>query len=125
VASAEDLRKLMGRLPEAIEGPVELRFTVRGKPLTWAWQERKSGRGRVPNPDVLAIRVSAEARKQDLLALDAGIFFTEAHYDGYPAILVHLAAIDVELLGVLLREAWRIQAPKTLVRSWEGSPTSR
>jgi hypothetical protein len=125
VASADELRRLMARLPEAVEGPVALRFTVRGKPLAWAWQERKGGRGRVPNPDVLAIRVSGEARKQDLLALDAGIFFTEAHYDGYPAILVRLASIDVELLDELLRDAWRIQAPKTLVRSWEGSPPSR
>jgi hypothetical protein len=115
----------MAQLPEAIEGPVELRFTVRGKPLTWAWQERAGGRGRVPNPDVLAIRVSGEARKQDLLALDAGIFFTEPHYDGYPAILVRLAAIDTALLEELLREAWRIQAPKALVRASEGRPTSR
>ena len=115
----------MAVLPEAIEGPVELRFTVRGKPLTWVWQERKGGRGRVPNLDVLAVRVSGEARKEDLLALDAGIFFTEAHYDGYPAILVRLASIDVELLGELVRDAWRIQAPKALVRSWEGSPPSR
>jgi hypothetical protein len=125
VASADDLRTLMAALPEAIEGPVELRFTVRGKPLTWVWQERKGGRGRVPNPDVLAVRVSGEARKEDLLALDAGIFFTEAHYDGYPAILVRLASIDVELLGELVRDAWRIQAPKALVRSWEVSPPSR
>jgi hypothetical protein len=123
VASADDLRTLMAALPEAIEGPVELRFTVRGKPLTWVWQERKGGR--VPNPDVLAVRVSGEARKEDLLALDAGVFFTEAHYDGYPAILVRLASIDVELLGELVRDAWRIQAPKALVRSWEVSPPSR
>ena len=115
----------MARLPEAVEGPVELRFSVRGKPLTWAWQERTGGRGRVPNPEVLAIRVSGEARKEDLLALDAGIFFTELHYDGYPAILVRLPMIDVELLGELLLDAWRIQAPKALLREWAGSPTSR
>jgi hypothetical protein len=116
----------MARLPEAIEGPVELRFAVRGKPLTWVWQERTAdGRRRVPNPDVLAVRVSGEARKQDLLALDAGIFFTEPHYDGYPAILVRLAAIDLDLLEELLRDAWRIQAPKTLVRTLEATPPNR
>jgi hypothetical protein len=125
VASGDDVRRLMAQLPEAVEGPVELRFAVRGKPLTWAWQERTGSRGRVPNPDVLAIRVSGEARKEDLLALDAGIFFTEPHYDGYPAILVRLAAVDVELLDGLLRDAWRIQAPKALVRTFEGSQPSR
>jgi hypothetical protein len=126
VASGDDVRRLMSRLAEAVEGPMELRFAVRGRPLTWAWQERVAdGRRRIPNPDVLAVRVSGEARKQDLLALDAGIFFTEPHYDGYPAILVRLSAIDLDLLEELLRDAWRIQAPKALVRVSEPSPPSR
>lgn len=37
------------------------------------------------------------------------------HYDGYPAILVRLPAIDLELLTVLLTDAWRYRAPKRLL----------
>jgi hypothetical protein len=110
MATADDVRAILARLPDAAEGPDELHYRVRGKPICWPWQERPRTVGRrVPNPDVLAIRVAGEDRKQDLLALDAGAFFTEPHYDGYPAILVRLA-----LLEDLLSDAWRIQAPKAL-----------
>jgi hypothetical protein len=43
------------------------------------------------------------------------VFFTEPHYDGYPAILVRLPAIDLGLLGVILADAWRSRAPKRLL----------
>ena len=48
--------------------------------------------------------------------MDPAAFFTEPHYDGFPAILVRLAAIDPDLLAKLLTDGWRIQAPKRLVR---------
>jgi hypothetical protein len=51
-----------------------------------------------------------------LLASDDEKFFTEPHYNGFPAVLVGLAAIDVDELEELLAEAWRCQAPKALVR---------
>jgi hypothetical protein len=49
---------------------------------------------------------------QDLLALDPDVFFTEPHYDGYPAVLVRLPRIDPELLTVVLTDAWRSRAAK-------------
>lgn len=57
-----------------------------------------------------------EIDKDVLLALDENIFFSEPHYDGYPAVLVRLPAIDLELLREVLIEAWRCQAPKALAR---------
>jgi hypothetical protein len=47
--------------------------------------------------------------------MDPDAFFTEPHYDGYPAILVRLPAIDLGLLGVILTDAWRSRAPKRLL----------
>ena len=42
-------------------------------------------------------------------------FFTEPHYEGFPAVLVRLVAID-EIERELLIDGWRCQAPPALVR---------
>jgi hypothetical protein len=44
-------------------------------------------KARVPNPEVIAVRVADDLDKQVLLASDRTVFFTEAHYDGFPAVL--------------------------------------
>lgn len=49
----------------------------------------------MPNPGVIAVRVADDLDKQVLLASDREVFFTEAHYDRYPAVLVRLSKIDV------------------------------
>jgi len=46
--------------------------------------------------------------------LDSKKFFTEPHYNGFPAVLVRLAAMTVPELRPLIKEAWRCQAPKAL-----------
>lgn len=66
----------------------------------------------MPNPEVLAVWVGSEDEKDALIDLDQDVFFTEPHYDGYPAILVRLPRIDLELLRKLLTDAWRLRAPK-------------
>ncbi|MBI8988165.1 MmcQ/YjbR family DNA-binding protein, partial [Corynebacterium sp. CCM 8863] len=43
-------------------------------------------------------------------------FFDDAHYRGYPAVLVRLAEIDADELAGLLRTAWTLVAPKALVK---------
>ena len=40
------------------------------------------------------------------------MFFTEDHYNGYPAILVRLDVDDISVLEDLLIEAWKCVAPK-------------
>ena len=52
----------------------------------------------MPNPKVLAVRVANEGEKQELLAADDEKFFTEPHYNGFPAILVRLAEVGVREL---------------------------
>jgi hypothetical protein len=47
-------------------------------------------------------------------------FFTEPHYDGFPAILVRLAAVTVRELRPLITEAWRCQAPKERLAELHG-----
>ncbi len=73
-------------------------------------------RPRVPRLDTLAVRVANLEEKEALLALDERVFFTEAHYNGYPAVLVRLAEVEPEELRGLLIEAWRSRAPRRLVK---------
>jgi hypothetical protein len=64
---------------------------------------------------VLAVRVADGNEKAALLAADPDKFFTEPHYNGYPAVLVRLRAVSAAELRALLVEAWRCQAPRQLV----------
>ena len=115
MASQSDVRRLALSLPEAAEDP-GFAFRVDGKLFAWVWMERiVPKRPRVPNPDVIGVRVAHELEKQTMLALDPEVFFTEPHYDGYPAVLVRLPAIDLDLLERVLTDAWRTRAPRRLI----------
>ena len=65
--------------------------------------------------------MAGEEDKQSLIGADPEKFFTEPHYNGFPAILVRLPAIDVSELSELLIDGWRIQAPRALVREYDAS----
>jgi hypothetical protein len=120
VADQDDVRRIALSLPEVREGEDSFAFSVGKKGIAWVWLERPTpNKARVPNPEVLAVRVAGDAAKQELLTADPDTFFTEDHYNGYPAILVRLAAVDPEELRELLTDAWRIQAPKSLVNQFD------
>jgi hypothetical protein len=119
MAARADVRRLSLALPEAQEEP-GFSFTVGGKGFAWPWMERLDPRkARVPNPDVIGVRVANELEKQALLSLDPAVFFTEPHYNGYPAVLVRLPAISLDLLEKVLTDAWRCRAPKKLLANLE------
>ena len=50
-----------------------------------------------------------------LLELDPAAFYLTDHYRPYPAMLVRLRQVRVDLLEQLLEQAWRLQAPKSLL----------
>jgi len=107
-------------LPEAQEEP-GFSFTVGGKGFVWPWMERlHPKRARVANPDVIGVRVANELEKQALLSLDPGVFFTEPHYNGYPAVLVRISAIEVDMLEKVLTDAWLTRASKKLAATLDG-----
>jgi hypothetical protein len=70
----------------------------------------------VPNPGVIAVRVANLGQKDLLLSADPVKFFTEPHYNGFPAVLVRLKAVTVADLKMLIEEAWRCQAPPALAK---------
>jgi hypothetical protein len=74
-----------------------------------------------PLDDVLMFRVADLGVKELLLADDRGVFFTTAHFDGYPAVLVRipdLARIDRDELRDLVAEAWLSRAQKRIANAW-------
>jgi hypothetical protein len=72
-------------------------------------------------PDALVLRVIDLGEREALLQGEPEAFFTTPHYDGYPAVLVRLEAVDPVELAELIEDAWRLQAPKRLVAEYEAS----
>jgi hypothetical protein len=121
VANQADVRRILLALPDVTEDAGSFHFRVNGKQIAWVYPERVDPKGpRVPNPEVLVIWTGDELEKQSLLARDARTFFTTAHYDGYPAVLVHLRKVGEAELTRLLTDAWRLRAPKRVVKAWAG-----
>lgn len=119
VVTLEDIERIAMQLPGAIAAPNRLAYSVlvngKEKGFIWAWAERVDPKkGRVPNPAIWAVRVASLSAKEVILGSDPAKYFTEDHYNGYPAVLVRLAAIDVEELEDLILEAWRTKAPAAL-----------
>lgn len=124
MATQDDVRRIALDLPGTSESENHFAFSVhnRGKEkgFVWAWNERvHPKKPRIPNPDVVAIRVADVHEKEALLASGESHFFTEPHYNGYPAILVRLSLIEVDELEELIIDAWRCMAPRELVTTWE------
>src|SRR5262245_55821663 len=114
MADQEDVRRIALSLPGAREEPRGFAFSVENKGkwkgFVWVWLERLEPRKpRVPRADVLAVRVAGEVDKALLLAGDPDKFFTEPHYNGYPAVLVRLPAVTDAELRKLIFDAWRCQ----------------
>jgi hypothetical protein len=71
------------------------------------------------NPDALALRVVDMGEREALLQGQPDAFFSTPHYDGHPYVLVRLDAVDPGELAELIEDAWRIRAPKRLVKAYD------
>lgn len=111
------VRRLAQTLPGVSDRSTEASVVlyVSGKLFAWSWPERVKPKGpRIPRLDVLAVRCPVEA-KQTILEADPDTFFTTAHYDGHPAVLLRLEAVDEAELGAILTSAWRCMASPAVV----------
>jgi len=128
MATQNDVKRIALSLPESAQDGESFAFCVHNKGkckgFVWVWLERvEPKKARVPNSKVLAVRVANLDEKEMLLASDGDKFFTEDHYNRFPAVLVRLAAIGKKELGELIIDAWRTQAPKTLVAAYDAGET--
>ena len=71
------------------------------------------------NPDALVMRTIDLADAEALLKGQPDVFFITPHYQGYPAVLVRLDAVDPAMLAELIEDAWRIQAPKRAIAAFD------
>jgi hypothetical protein len=130
MANQADVRRIALSLPGTDEAEARFAFSVenKGKPkgFVWSWAERvHPKKPRVPRADVIAVRVRDQAEKAALLAGDPEVFFTEPHYDGFPAVLVRLPVARVALLRKLIVEAWRCQAPPAPAKDEAAAPSKK
>ena len=124
MADREDVRRIALALPGTTEAEDHFTFSVlnkgKQKGFVWAWNERvEAKKPKVPSAVVVAVRVADGFEKEALLASGGQKFFTEPHYNGYPAVLVRLPLIGLDELEELIVDAWRCQAPRSLVSAWD------
>lgn len=129
MATQNDARRIAMALPGVTASNEHFAFSVenkgKAKGFIWVWQERvHPKKPRVPNRQVLAARVANETEKAALLGADPDKFFTEPHYNGFPAVLVRLPAVSVAELRQVITEAWRCQAPKNLLAAHDAGDTA-
>lgn len=106
----QSVRRLALALPEVEEGPCygTPGFRVRGKFLA---RLRDEG-------ETLVVKCGDNERDFRMQA-DPATFFTTDHYRGYPTVLVRLATVRTADLRDLLEQAWRRNAPKRLVATYD------
>jgi hypothetical protein len=92
-------------------------YVVNGKMFCFHRKWRKDA----PFDDVFVFRVDGPDAKELTLADPRGIFFTTPHWDGYPAVLLHipdLKQLSKAELRELVVEAWLTRAPKRVAKAW-------
>ena len=112
MATEDDVRRIALSLPETIEKPWfnSPGFRVKDKGFLRIRSEAEGG---------LVVFVADLEEKEALLTSEPDKFFTTPHYDGYPAVLVNLPAVDVEELRELITDSWRLKAPKRVLKAFE------
>ncbi len=124
MATWNDVARVVGELALTSE-PTPHDWRVGKKLLAWERPLRLSDREALaqrgvepPEGDILGVRVSDEGVKFALIADEPKVYFTTPHFDGYPAVLIRLAEIEVPDLAELITEAWMTQAPRKLVQEF-------
>ncbi len=112
MATEADVRRIALALPETIEKPWHRSPGYRVKDKSFL-------RIRSEADGALVVFVADLGEKEALLAADPEKFFTTPHYDGYPAVLVHLDAVEVDELEELITDSWRHKAPARVRKEHE------
>lgn len=114
VLTETQIRSIALDLPGAYEQPTHGgRPSWRTTPRMFAWLRE--------DPDALVVWVESVEEKAAMTTAHPSRFFTTAHYDGHPVLLVDLENVDAEEARDLITESWRLRAPQALVRAWDAA----
>ncbi len=122
MATWDDVARLARALPEVTEEPTHDQnrsWRVRDKAFAWERPLRRKDVAELgdaaPAGPVLCASVPDVGVRAALIADSPEVYFTTAHFHGYPAVLVRLDEIGTGELAELLDEAWACRAPRRLV----------
>jgi len=117
----DNVARVCAALPETtfVEREGRRQWRVRDKLFVWERPLRPRDLAELgpsaPSGPVLGARVPDEGAKLALIAEDPGVYFTTAHFNGYPAVLCRLERLEPGALAELAGEAWACRAPRRLV----------
>lgn len=129
MATVDDVREIALALPgvqEVVNGHTgEAAWRLKSGQVAWLRGPRATdlrqfdelGRS-WPDGVVIGVRTAGLEEKEALLAAERDVLFTIPHFDGYPAVLVRLDAIDRERLAELLTDAWLSRVPARAAKQW-------
>src|SRR5688572_9993795 len=112
MTDAATYRRLLLALPGVEEGTGHGRpaWRVRGKFVAGLWEDGSTA----------VVKVD-KGEKQMLMAAEPEIFFETPHYEGWGYVLVRLPAIAQDELAEVVEDAWRLAAPRRLIKQRDES----
>jgi hypothetical protein len=132
VATMVDVERVIAALPGVTQGERWDRRTwdVGGK--TFAWERpfskadiKRFGTETPPDGPIVAVAVVDLEEKDALLLTHPKGIFTIPHFNGYPAVLVHLRTVPLKVLREVIEDAWRSRAPQALAEEHEAGRRGR
>jgi hypothetical protein len=125
VVTIDEVARMALELPEVTETEKwrNRTWVVAGKGFAWERPLSKAdikrfGDETPPEGPILAVRVGDLHEKEAVLAAHPDVFFTIAHFNEYPAVLVPLRKVGKRVLREALLDGWLACAPRQLAEEY-------